>query len=70
MGRQYDHKNRNAKIVKLYDDGKGLTYGQLAERFGITRSDVSGILMSHRRAVELQRDLEACRDNNGIGYRI
>jgi predicted HTH transcriptional regulator len=65
--RHNQYNERNAKIIKLWNDGNGLTYAQLAERFGITRSDVSGIISKHKKAQNLVHDLEACKNNDGVG---
>ena len=39
------HKEaRNAEIVRLFDNGRGLTHRQIAERFGMNISAVSMVI--------------------------
>jgi hypothetical protein len=40
------HKEaRNAEIVRLFDNGRGLTHRQLAEKFGMKTSAVSMVIV-------------------------
>jgi len=53
------HKvERNNKIVCLFDNGKGLTYRQIAKQFGMKESAVSMVILRHRRQIkkEFSRD--------------
>jgi transposase len=40
------HKEaRNAEIARLFDDGRGLTHRQIAEKFGLNISTVSMVIV-------------------------
>lgn len=47
-------RERNAKIVKLFSEEK-LSYGQLALRFGMSRSAVAGVIYRSREAGRQQK---------------
>ena len=36
---------RNAEIVRLFDEGRGLTHRQIAEKFGLKLSTVSMVIV-------------------------